>query len=119
MKTREEAKDLLLTSFPLASFIAEESVPAAEAVDRILAEAVFARISSPPFHAAAMDGIAIKASNSFGASETNPIELIPEKTAFYVNTGHVLPENTDSVIMIEHVNKKGEKKALTFLREET
>ena len=110
MKTREEAKDLLLTSFPLTSFLTEESVPVAEAVDRILAEAVFARISSPPFHAAAMDGIAIKASDSFGASESDPIELISGKNAFYVNTGHVLPEDTDSVIMIEHVNKKGEKK---------
>lgn len=110
MKTREEAKELLLTSFPLASFLTEESVPVFDSVNRILSEAVFARISSPPFHAAAMDGIAIQASDSFGASENNPIELISEENAFYVNTGHVLPENTDSVIMIEHVNKKGEKK---------
>ena len=70
MKTREEAKELLLTSFPPASFPVEETVPVIDAVDRILAEAVFAGMSSPPFHAAAMDGIAIKASDSFGASES-------------------------------------------------
>ena len=105
MKTREEAKELLLTSFPIASFLTEESVPVFNSVNRILSEAVFARISSPPFHAAAMDGIAIQASDSFGASE-----LISGENAFYVNTGHVLPEQTDSVIMIEHVNKKGEKR---------
>jgi molybdopterin molybdotransferase/putative molybdopterin biosynthesis protein len=110
MKTRKEAKELLFASFPLVSILTEESVPVVDSVDRILAEAVFARISSPPFHAAAMDGIAIQASDSFGASENNPIELVPEKNAFYVNTGHVLPENTDAVIMIEHVNKKGDKR---------
>ena len=70
---------------------------------RVLAEPVTAVISSPNFHLSAMDGIAVKASNTFGASETKPKELTMGKDAFYVNTGHVMPENTDTVIMIEYV----------------
>ncbi|MBW1892159.1 MAG: molybdopterin biosynthesis protein [Deltaproteobacteria bacterium] len=110
MKTLEKAREILFTSFPLSSFLTKESVPVADAVGRVLAEAVFAKISSPPFHAAAMDGIAIKASDSFGAAENHPIEFISDKNAFYVNTGHVLPENTDAVIMIEYVNRKDDKR---------
>ncbi|MFZ0482018.1 MAG: molybdopterin biosynthesis protein, partial [Desulfobacterales bacterium] len=70
---------------------------------RVLAEPVTAVISSPNFHLSAMDGIAVKAANTFGASETRPKELFVGKDAFYVNTGHVMPENTDTVIMIEYV----------------
>ena len=82
MKTLEQAKDILFTSFPLSSCLKKETVPVKTAVGRVLAKAVFARISSPPFHAAAMDGIAIKASDTYGASENNPIELIDKKNAF-------------------------------------
>lgn len=73
-----------------------------------MAEPVFAAMSSPNFHSAAMDGIAVRAESTYGASEGNPRELIIGKDAFYVNTGHVIPENTNAVIMIEHINKTGE-----------
>jgi len=52
-----------------------------------------------------MDGIAVKSANTFGASETSPKVLTVGKEAFYVNTGHVMPEDTDAVIMIEHLNE--------------
>ena len=74
---------------------------------RVLAETVFAKFSSPSFHAAAMDGIAVKAENTFGASESCPKQLAIGKDAFYVNTGHVMPENTNAVIMIEHIQIHG------------
>jgi putative molybdopterin biosynthesis protein len=51
-----------------------------------------------------MDGIAVKAKNTFGANETRPKELIVAREAFFVNTGHVMPAGTDAVIMIENVN---------------
>ena len=75
-----------------------------DAVGRVLAEAVAAEISSPNFHSSAMDGIAVKARTTFGASETKPRELVVGRDAFFINTGHVMPKNTDAVIMIEHVN---------------
>ena len=81
-----------------------ESVPSAQATGRVLAEPVFARASSPGYHASAMDGIAVHAETTYGASEGRPRVLIKGETAFPVNTGHRLPEGCDAVIMIEAVN---------------
>ncbi|MFC1811328.1 molybdopterin biosynthesis protein [Thermodesulfobacteriota bacterium] len=104
MKTLKEAKKILFNRFPLSNGLAAERVPVPDAVGRVLAESVTAALSSPGFHSSAMDGIAVKAEATFGASETKPKQLIIERDAFHVNTGHVMPEGTDAVIMIEHVN---------------
>jgi putative molybdopterin biosynthesis protein len=50
-----------------------------------------------------MDGLAVKAEVTFGASETAPKTLNVGRDVVYVNTGHVMPANTDAVIIIEHV----------------
>jgi len=81
-----------------------EVIPVIHSRGRITAEPVFARISSPPFHCAAMDGIAIKAENTFGATEESPKLLRINQEAFFVNTGNPIPQGTDSVIMIEDVH---------------
>ncbi len=104
MKTLKEAKDILFKRFSQLERLSGEAVSVPDAVGRVLAEPVFAKISSPNFHAAAMDGIAVEAEDTFGASEANPKQLIVNKDAFFLNTGHVLPKNTNSVIMIENVN---------------
>jgi len=80
------------------------TVPSAQATGRVLAEPVFARASSPGYHAAAMDGIAVLAETTYGASEGRPRTLVAGEMAFPVNTGHRLPEGCDAVIMIEAVN---------------
>ena len=103
-KSLTEARRILFDSFQWPSFREKETIAAPDAVGRVLAEAVFARFSSPHFHAAAMDGIAVKAERTFGVSEADPRTLTIGTDAFYVNTGHVLPDNTDAVIMIENVN---------------
>jgi putative molybdopterin biosynthesis protein len=72
-------------------------------VGRVLAEPVFARLSSPAFHAAAMDGIAVRAERTFGAGEGRPRELVEGVDAFPVNTGRPLPAGCDAVIMVEHI----------------
>jgi putative molybdopterin biosynthesis protein len=110
MKSLEEARSILFGSFPLPEILLSESVSVPEAVGRTLSEPVTANFSSPSFHAAAMDGIAVQSKNTFGASETSPKTLVIGKDAFYVNTGHVLPENTDAVIMIEYVQVLAENK---------
>jgi putative molybdopterin biosynthesis protein len=51
-----------------------------------------------------MDGVAIKAEATFGASEERPLQLAIGSQAYYVNTGHSLPEGADAVIMIEQVH---------------
>jgi putative molybdopterin biosynthesis protein len=102
-KTLAEARDLLFRRFPMYGRLAPETAATPDAVGRVLAEPVFARLSSPNFHAAAMDGIAVRAAETFGASEGAPKSLALGSRAFPVNTGHVLPEGTDAVIMIENV----------------
>jgi putative molybdopterin biosynthesis protein len=80
-----------------------ERVELDEAPGRVTAEAVWARVSSPHYHAAAMDGYAVRAEDTRGASETHPIHLPVGRSAFYVDTGDPLPPNTNAVIMIEDV----------------
>lgn len=104
MKTLKEAREILFNRFSHLGMLPGETVAVPDAVGRVLSEPVFAKLSSPNFHAAAMDGIAVKAEVTFGASETKPKILIKDKDAFFVNTGHVLPEGTNAVIMIEHIN---------------
>jgi putative molybdopterin biosynthesis protein len=105
MKSLAEARTLVFEHFAKLGQMPAETVSVADAVGRVLAEAVTANISSPNFHAAAMDGIAVKAEETFGASEYRPKILEVGRQAFYVNTGHVLPPETNAVIMIEQVNE--------------
>lgn len=104
MKTLAEARRTVMDHFSGTAPLESESIPASEAVGRVTAQPVFAALSSPHFHAAAMDGIAVKAEATFGASEARPKELQVGGNAFYVNTGHVMPPETDAVIMMEHLN---------------
>ena len=73
------------------------------AAGRVTAEPVFARISSPHYHASAMDGVAVKASDTFGAAPTAPRRLMLSQNAFPVDTGGALPPQCDAVVMIENV----------------
>lgn len=103
MKSIEEAKKILFDQFE-SHVTKTETLDVVNAKDRVLAVPAVAAISSPNFHAAAMDGIAVDAKVTFGASQDDPISLSPEKNAFWVNTGHAMPEGTNAVIMIEHLN---------------
>jgi putative molybdopterin biosynthesis protein len=73
------------------------------AVGRVLAEPVWATRSSPPFDAAAMDGIAVRAADTLGASETSPLRLPPDAYEV-VDTGDPMPRDHDAVIMREEVH---------------
>jgi putative molybdopterin biosynthesis protein len=107
-KSLAEARELVFHHFGAFPAWPEEIVPTPEAVGRVLAEPVFARLSSPGFHAAAMDGVAVRAAATFGASETSPKQLAVGVDAISVNTGHVMPEGFDAVIMIEQVHQVDE-----------
>jgi putative molybdopterin biosynthesis protein len=110
MKTLQEARDILFQTFSDLPPLQAEKISVPDAVGRVLAEPVHARLSSPNFHLAAMDGLALKAEITFGASAAAPKALVVGRDAFYVNTGHVLPQDTDAVIMVENVNELDEKR---------
>jgi len=103
MQNLEDAKSLWLDHF-IQKTVAE-NIPVVDSVSRVLAKPIFAKQSSPNYHAAAMDGIAVLAETTYGAHVDRPITLKPDKDAFFVNTGNVMPDNTDAVIMIENVLK--------------
>ncbi len=98
------ARDLFLEKFADFRMTRTEKMPVPDAVGRILAQPVFARASAPGYHAAAMDGVAVLAENTYGAAEGRPKTLTIGEDAFYVNTGHILPDGCDAVIMIEQVD---------------
>jgi len=103
MKSLEEAQTVFFGRFLFDQYLQSETVPAREAAGRVTAEPIFARFSCPGYHAAAMDGIAVKAEDTFGTTVDRPKELNIGRDALYVNTGQMMPEGTDAVIMIEHV----------------
>ena len=74
-----------------------------DAAGRVTAEPVWARSSSPPFDAAGMDGIAVRAADTLGAGETTPVYLDPD-TYDVVDTGDPMPDGRDAVVMREHVH---------------
>jgi len=108
MKTLKEATEIVTAEFSVEEALVAEEVPVPQAVGRVLAEPIYAKTSAPHFNAAAMDGLAVKAQSTFGASEATTKELAIGQQAVYVNTGHVMPPETDAVIMIEHVNVIGD-----------
>ncbi|MBU2521530.1 MAG: molybdopterin biosynthesis protein [Proteobacteria bacterium] len=104
MKTLKEARKILFDLFSADKVLPTEFVQAPDSVGRVLAGAVTAKVSSPHFHSCAMDGIAVKAEDTFGANESSPVKLTVGGNAFFVNTGNALPENTNAVIMVEYIN---------------
>ncbi|MCU0578240.1 MAG: molybdopterin biosynthesis protein [Desulfobacterota bacterium] len=104
MKSLAEARDIFFNCLDYAALLGDEEIPTLEAQGRVLAEPVFARFSSPNFHAAAMDGIAVWAEDTFGASIERPKRLTVGQEAFWINTGHPLPPRTNAVIMVENLN---------------
>ncbi len=85
-----------------------ERVSLDEALGRITAEPVWAKISSPHYHASAMDGYAVRAVDTLGATETRPLRLHVADQAVPVNTGAPLPDDTNAVIMIEQTQPVGD-----------
>jgi len=99
------------------SSVGIEKVPVSKAFSRVLARDLTAPRDLPGFRRATMDGYAVMASSTFGASESSPAWLdivgtilmgdIPDFSikpgqAAKISTGGMLPEGADSVVMVEH-----------------
>ncbi|AEK73912.1 molybdenum cofactor biosynthesis protein MoeA [Thermococcus sp. 4557] len=111
----------VINSFPLKPEI--ESVPLSEALGRILAEDVTSPINVPPFDRATVDGYAVRAEDTFMASESEPVRLrvvgeinagdtptveLKPGESVYISTGAPLPEGADAVVQFEDVDREGE-----------
>ena len=99
----EKAKEEYLTLLKQNGFGANnEAIPVLEACGRITAEPVYAHICAPHYAASAMDGIAVNAKDTFGATETTPLTLTPDQYVV-VDTGDPIPDHCDAVIMVEEL----------------
>lgn len=88
----------------LGGILGEESLELNEnLIGRVTARPVWARISSPHYHAAAMDGFALRAEDIAGAMPTSPVTLAVGSQAVYVDTGDPLPLWANTVVPIENV----------------
>ena len=116
----DEAKQLLRQTFS-AKPVGVEQVSISKAHDRVLAQDVVALMNIPPFTRSIVDGYAVKAVDTFGASEDKPVSLmfcghvaIGESPNVVVENGLVaeivtgapLPEGADSVVMVEYTTRQ-------------
>ncbi len=100
-----EAKENYLSHLAANNFTYDtEQIASAQASGRILSEAVYAKICSPHYNASAMDGIAVKAADTYGASENAPVILTKDQYTV-VDTGDPVPDFCDAVVMVEDVTE--------------
>lgn len=98
--------------------LGSEQVPLDAALDRVLADDVIATVDVPGFDRANVDGFAVQAADTFGASEISPRSamlngevvspgIVPSEnvrggTATTIATGAMLPRGADAVLMVEY-----------------
>lgn len=129
--TFNEAKQILwqkLQPKPLGS----QKISLLQAYNRVLAEDMTSKLDIPPFNRSTVDGYAVKAQNTFGADENQPVQLkvcgfvgigeppqvkVSEGEAAEIVTGAPIPEGADAVVMVEETQK--EKDTLLVFRSVT
>jgi putative molybdopterin biosynthesis protein len=87
--------------------LSSEEIALEDGLGRVTARAVWARVSAPHYHAAAMDGYALRSADTHGATDRNPVRLQIVDQARYVDTGDPLPDWADAVVPIEDVEPVG------------
>jgi len=116
----ESALELLRSS---VETVEEESVPLQQALGRTLAQDISSTFEVPSFDKSAMDGFALRAAETFGASPTDPVsfrvigEVLPGAMstpavgpgeAVRIMTGGVFPKGADAVLMAEYATDYGD-----------
>jgi putative molybdopterin biosynthesis protein len=100
--------------------VAAEDVPLADALGRVLAEDVRAEVDVPSFDRSNLDGFAVRAEDTYGATEQTPVRLrptgesiptgvAPERSvgpgeASAIATGGMLPRGADAIVGVEHTD---------------
>jgi molybdopterin molybdotransferase len=116
----EEALERVLSAFqPLPS----ERIPILETLGRVVTEDVFADMDIPPLANTSMDGYAVKAGDTSGASRENPVRLrilydlaagyttdlkVTTGCAIRIMTGAPIPPGADAVVQFEDTEQKDE-----------
>ncbi|MEM3048988.1 MAG: molybdopterin molybdenumtransferase MoeA, partial [Candidatus Bathyarchaeia archaeon] len=112
----EEALKVFYRSINLAR-LDVETLPLKGALDRVTASDIAAPVDIPQFNLSAVDGYAVLASDTFGASPANPVILkikeprdgvylsLRSGEAAYVSTGSPIPAGSDAVVMLEYTKK--------------
>jgi len=95
----DEALECIESSYDFTPKTEEVSLD--RATGKITAEPIFARFSVPQIHLSAMDGIAVRSMDTAGAGEQHPVTI---NNGVRVNTGNVVPQGYDAVVMIEDVS---------------
>ena len=100
-----------------------EEVPLLEAYNRVLGENVVSALAIPPFNRSTVDGYAVKAEDTFGAEENQPVKLtvhgmvsvgeppqvkVGKGDAAKIVTGAPIPEGADAVVMVEDTDRDGD-----------
>jgi molybdopterin molybdotransferase len=120
MLSVEDALERVLSAFHA---LEPERAPILETPGRVLAEDVYADIDIPPHANSAMDGYAVRAVDTTGASAQDPVQLhvienlaagyvtdtsVEPGTAIRIMTGAPLPPGADAVIRFERTEQRGE-----------
>lgn len=88
--------------------VASESISLEVALGRVTAGPIWARLSSPHYHACAMDGYALRAADTIGCSAAHPVHLRVGEQIAPVDTGDPLPRWADAVVMVEQTEVVGD-----------
>ena len=95
-----------------------DRLPLSAAEDRVLAAPVTARRNVPHYERAAMDGYAVRASETFDASERSPVVMerqnvdsgpVEPSQAQWVHTGSPIPEGADAVVKVERTRQRDDR----------
>ena len=122
VRAPSDALKILLEN--LRASIAAEEIPTRDALDRVLAEDVLSPGDLPTFRRSTMDGFAVRAADTFGATEGLPayLELVDEVfmgqsptvalgtgECARIATGGMLPDGADAIVMVEQTQEVGPK----------
>lgn len=122
VKTLSEAIDSL-RPYVLSLYQRVETVPLTDSLGRILTQDIPAACALPHFRKSTVDGMAVRATDTFGASESMPAlvqghgevrmgeaptQSLEQSTGILMPTGGMLPAGADAVVMVEHLEHFGE-----------
>jgi molybdopterin molybdotransferase len=118
-----EALERFLSNFPATNYQMAQTISTADALGRVLAEDVRAPHPLPPFARTTVDGYAVRAADTYGASMSLPaylvligevhmgtstdLSIMPGQAAL-VHTGSMIPEGSDAVVMLEDTQQAQE-----------
>ncbi len=119
--TREEAVRIILENIPEAAEV--ETVALPDALGKVVAEDILSPEDLPAYARSTVDGLAVRASDTYGCSESLPAmvtyagkilmgedeeRVLPPASCMQVPTGGQVPEGADAVVMVEHTEDLGD-----------